>query len=86
MSQLPTEAWIAIALIIAATVLCLLYSLANIVRVESQIHDTKIRARGLRDAYAAQVADLEARQAMNEQVSIVGQGVVEIPRPVMKAA
>lgn len=70
------EAWIVIGVIIAATALCLLYSLADNVRVESQIHDTKIKARNLRDAYAAQLAELQAKQAMESQISIVGQGAV----------
>jgi len=80
------EAWIVIGLIITATALCLLYSLADNVRVESQIHDTKIKARNLRDAYAAQLAELQAKQAMEAQISIVGQGAVTRPLPAPSAA
>ncbi len=85
-SQLPFEAWIAVGLIIGATVLCLLHSLATHCRIEFQIHNTKIKARSLRDAYAAQLAKLEAEQAMNEQIAIVGQGPRDQAAPMAQAA
>lgn len=73
-------------LVVGATVLSVLHSLATQCRIEIQIHNTRIRARNLRDAYAAQLAKLEAQQAMNEQIAIVGQGPLDQAGPMAQAA
>ena len=79
MSELPLEAWVGFGIIALAAVLSVLNTLASAVKAESQIHDTKIRARDLKARYAAELAALEARQNLNKQVDIVGQGPVGMP-------
>lgn len=80
MPQLPTEALIAIVGIILAAVLCIFYAVANAVRLETQLYDTKVKIRRLKEVYAAQAAAIQEKQSLIDQVSIVGQG------PVSKAA
>ena len=77
MPELPMEAWLAFGIIAAAAVLALLYSVATAVRVETHIHDTRIKARDLKRAYAAQLAELEAKKALDQNIEIVGQGPID---------
>ena len=77
MPELPLEAWIGFGAIAFAAVLAVLHTLASAVKAESQIHDTKIKARDLQVKYAAELAALEARKNLNRQVDVVGQGTIE---------
>ena len=54
--------------------LSMLHALASAVRVETHVHDTKIRAARLQKAYAEQLAELEAQRNRNNLVEIVGEG------------
>jgi hypothetical protein len=71
---LPWEAWLIIGGIAVAMLLSMLHALASAVRVETHVHETKVKAASLQRAYAEQLAALEAEKNRNNQVEIVGQG------------
>jgi hypothetical protein len=74
MPELPWEAWLVIGGIAGAMLLSMLHALASAVRVETHVHETKVKAASLQRAYAEQLAELEAQKSRDNQVEIVGQG------------
>ena len=52
MHSLPDLAWLAIALVIALTVLMILYATATCVRNDCFIHDHRVQVQTLRQEYA----------------------------------
>lgn len=74
MPILPWEAWLIIGAIVAAMLLAMLHTLASAIRVETHIHETKVKAAGLQRAYTEQLAALEAEKNRNNLVEIVGLG------------
>ncbi len=77
MPNLPTEAWFVIGAIIFVTVVAVLHALASAVRLETHVHDTKLKAISLQRAYAIQLAELEAAKQLDNEIEVVGQGSVE---------
>ncbi len=55
MADLPFNAWLAIALIIGATVLSMLYTLAAVIRDEAHVIELKRRVVDLRRRYAEEL-------------------------------
>jgi len=75
--NLPVEAWLVIGVIIFATIIAVLHCLASAVKLDTHIHDTRVKAVSRQRAYAAQLAEIEAAKQLSEEIEVVGQGPVE---------
>ena len=74
MPNIPWEAWLIIGAIVAATLLAVLHALASAVRLETHVHETRIKAASLQRRYAEQLAELEAQKSLDREIEVVGQG------------
>lgn len=74
----PWAAWAIMAAIGGVAVVSVLHAFASAVELQKQVHDTKLKAAGLKRAYAEQQAQIEAMRELEESIEIVGQGSMDM--------